>query len=615
MKILPAPAEADRGRTPVQLGLLAACTRFLFFTGKGGVGKTSMSTATALALADSGKRVLLVSTDPASNLDEMLGVPLRNKPVPVLGVPGLSVLNIDPDTAAESYRERVLTQLGAGTPESEREAVREQLSGACTTEIAAFDEFAALLAQEAIPGQGPDGYDHVVFDTAPTGHTLRLLSLPKAWTGFLGGNNSGASCLGPHSGLKMQELRFRAALNALTDPALTTVVLVTTPDARAMQEAARTSRELSGLGLTHQRLVINGVFHPTVPGDSVAEALAALGRDAILHAPEALAALPTDQVPLRAFDMVGLPALRALLSGAPAAAPSEGTARAEPLPAEPLSSLVEELGAQGRGLILVMGKGGVGKTTIAAALAVGLVKQGHRVHLTTTDPAAHVASALQGSLPGLTVGRIDPKAETQAYVGKILSTKGRDLDEQGRALLMEDLQSPCTEEVAVFHAFSRTVGEARAAFVVLDTAPTGHSLLLMDATGAYHRQMVRQYRGAVGMSHLTTPLMRLQDPAYTQVVIVTLPEVTPVSQASALQDDLRRAKIEPYAWIINRSMAASGTADPLLRSRLDGERRQIARIARGLAKRTFVVPWLAKSPVGIEALSTLATTPDSGHRG
>jgi arsenite-transporting ATPase len=604
------PAIVDRGPAPVRLGLLVHSTRFLFFTGKGGVGKTSLSTAVAVTLADSGKRVLLVSTDPASNLDEMLGVPLRNKPVPVPGVTGLSVLNIDPGTAAESYRERVLAQLGAGAPEIERNTVREQLSGACTTEIAAFDEFAALLAQESIPGQGKSAYDHVVFDTAPTGHTLRLLSLPKAWTGFLAGNNSGASCLGPHSGLKMQETRFRAALGALSDPALTTVVLVTTPDARAMQEAARTSLELSSLGLSHQRLVINGVFHPTATGDPVAEALAALGLDAILHLPEPLAALPMDQVPLRAFDMVGLPALRALLSGAPASTTGDRTARTEPLPAEPLSRLVEELGAKGRGLILVMGKGGVGKTTIAAALAVGLAKRGHRVHLTTTDPAAHVAAALQGSLPGLHVGRIDPKAESQAYIDKIMATQGRDLDEQGKSLLLEDLKSPCTEEVAVFHAFSRTVGEARSAFVVLDTAPTGHSLLLMDATGAYHRQVVRQYRGAVGISQITTPLMRLQDPTYTQVILVTVPEVTPVSQASALQDDLRRAKIEPYAWIINKSLAASGTTDPLLRSRVDGERRQVSRIARGLAQRTFVVPWLPQSPVGIEALGALVRPPD-----
>ncbi|MDG5977615.1 arsenite-activated ATPase subunit ArsA [Hydrogenophaga taeniospiralis CCUG 15921] len=588
--------------TPTLPGFATAPTRFLFFTGKGGVGKTSLSTATAIALADAGKRVLLVSTDAASNLDEMLGVPLSNRPVPVPGVPGLQMLNIDPDTAAEAYRQRVLAQLEAGASDDERQTVREQLSGACTTEIAAFDEFAALLAGEGIDG----GYDHVVFDTAPTGHTLRLLSLPKAWTGFLAGNDRGASCLGPHSGLKMQEARFNAALQALSDPALTTVVLVTRPDPRPMQEAARTAEELRQLGLANQRLAINGVFHATEANDPIANAIEALGRQALNEMPDALARLPRDEVPLRAFDTVGLPALRALLQGGEVTAPAPQAARPA-LPAEPLSRMADELAAIGHGLIMVMGKGGVGKTTIAAALAVGLVQRGHSVHLTTTDPAAHVADALNGNLEGLKVGRIDPKAETEAYIAKIMATRGKALDEQGQALLLEDLQSPCTEEVAVFHAFSRVVNEARSAFVVLDTAPTGHSLLLMDATGAYHRQMVQQYEGKAESKglHIITPLMRLQDGNMTRVIIVTLPEVTPVSQAAALQDDLRRAQIEPWAWVINKSIAATGTTDPLLQARLAGEIRQTERIAGGLAKRTFVLPWLPEPPVGVDALARL----------
>lgn len=579
--------------------LLPHPTRYVFFTGKGGVGKTSLSTATAIQLADGGLRVLLVSTDAASNLDEMLGVPLRNSPTPVPGVPGLSVLNIDPDVAAENYRQRVLSQMEGRSTEQERETVREQLSGACTTEIASFDEFSSLLSDRAA------AYDHVVFDTAPTGHTLRLLSLPKAWSGFLKDNDRGASCLGPHSGLKMQEARFNAALAALSDDTQTTVVLVARADKSALNEAARTSGELQALGLRQQRLVINGVFRASARGDAVAEALEALNQDAIQTMPAALKALPQIAVPLRAFDTVGLTALRALLDDGSAQAltpsPAPGV---EHWAADGLQKLVDELARAGKGLIMVMGKGGVGKTTVAAALALGLVRHGHAVHLSTTDPAAHLASTLEGQLPGLEVSRIDPKVETQRYIDKIMAARGAELDEQERALLLEDLQSPCTEEVAVFHAFSRTVSSARSAFVVLDTAPTGHSLLLMDATGAYHRQMTREFEGK-SAAHVVTPLMRLQDPDYTRIILVTLPETTPVSQAAALQDDLRRAQIEPYAWVVNKSILATHTQDPVLRARLQGERRQLARIANGLATRTFAIPWAALAPVGIAGLTQL----------
>jgi arsenite-transporting ATPase len=587
----------------LRVGFIGRPTRHLFFTGKGGVGKTSLSTATALALADAGKKVLLVSTDAASNLDEMLGIELRNTPVPVPGAPGLSVLNIDPDNAAESYRQRVLAPLETTATAEELSTVREQLSGACTTEIASFDEFSSLLAD------GAQAWDHVVFDTAPTGHTLRLLSLPKAWTGFLEGNDRGASCLGPHSGLKMQEVRFRAALDALSDPAQTTVILVTRPDRGAIAEAARTSVELSELGLSNQRLAINGVFHASDRSDAVACAIEELGRQALESMPATLRELPQDRVPLRPFDTVGLPALRALLLPGTkplALHPVAQDAHDDPIPG--LATLADDLAGASHGLIMVMGKGGVGKTTIAAALAIGLVKRGKTVHLSTTDPAAHLEGTLDGDLPGLKVSRIDPKVETQRYIDKVMASEAPQLDAQEQALLLEDLQSPCTEEVAVFHAFSRIVSEGRSAFVVLDTAPTGHSMLLMDATGAYHRQMTREFEGH-GAARVVTPLMRLQDAAYTRIILVTLPEVTPVSQAAALQDDLRRASIEPYAWVLNKSVLAAGTRDPLLQARLAGERKQIERLSAGLARRLYVLPGLPGPPVGLDRLARLVGAP------
>lgn len=584
------------------LSLLQDPKRYLFFTGKGGVGKTSLSCAVALSLSDQGKRVLLVSTDPASNLDEMLGVTLNDRATAIPGAANLFALNIDPDKAAEDYRRRVLGQLGPDATETEKSTVREQLSGACTTEIAAFDEFVGLLAGDA------DDYDHVIFDTAPTGHTLRLLSLPRAWSGFLKGNDRGASCLGPHSGLKMQEDRFRRALQTLADPARTVIVLVTRADRGAVREAARTSDELHKLGLGNQFLVVNGVFHASVAGDAVADGLERDHAAVLASLPASLSVLSEAEVPLRSFDMVGLPALRALLLPEPASAPvaavSSDVDKAGGVDEAGLVAMVDDLARAGRGLIMVMGKGGVGKTTVAAAIAVGLVKRGHAVHLTTTDPAAHVSLVVDGTLPGLTVDRIDPVAETARYVEKIMATKGRDLDDADRALMREDLASPCTEEVAVFHAFSRTVAEARAAFVVMDTAPTGHTLLLLDATGAYHRQVTHDM-GETTVGRIVTPLMRLQDPDYTRVILVTLPETTPVSEATSLQDDLRRAMIEPWAWVVNRAMARTGTTDPLLQKRIVSERRQLSRLHDGLAARLFLLPFSPDPPVGVSLLSAL----------
>ena len=578
-------------------------TRYLFFTGKGGVGKTSNACATAVGLADAGRRVLLVSTDPASNLAQVFGVPIGSAPMPIPAVPGLLALNIDPEAAASAYRERVVGPYRGVLPDDAVAGMEEQLSGACTVEVAAFDELTELLTPD---GSGA-GFDHVVFDTAPTGHTLRLLQLPAAWTGFLEANERGASCLGPASALKTQQARYAEAVAELGDPERTTVILVARPDRVALQEAVRTSEELGALGLRHQRLLLNGVFRATDPGDALAAALEARGQAALAGMPPALRELPRTEVPLRGHNIVGVAALRGLFEPVVAGdrnVPAYGSTADIDLP--PLEGLVDEIAAAGHGLVMVMGKGGVGKTSIAAAIAVDLAGRGLPVHLTTTDPAAHLAEALGQQVPGLRVSRIDPVVETAAYRQKVMERSARTADAAGLALLEEDLRSPCTEEVAVFHAFSRLVFGARREIVIMDTAPTGHTLLLLDATGAYHREMLRTTSGTPGA--VNTPLMRLRDPAYTRVIIVTLAETTPVLEAAELQAGLRRAGIEPFAWVVNASFAAAGPTDPVLVARAAAEIDQIGAVT-GLASRVAVVPWLAEEPRGAERLRKLVRQP------
>ncbi|HEY1469069.1 MAG TPA: arsenical pump-driving ATPase [Candidatus Acidoferrum sp.] len=582
------------------MNLFEHSTRNLLFTGKGGVGKTSIACATAISLAQNGKKVLLVSTDPASNLDEVLETPLGIQPTPIAKVSGLTAMNVDPEQAARLYRERVVSPYRELLPKSAVDNIEEQLSGACTVEIAAFDEFAKLLGEQA----GTNEYDHILFDTAPTGHTLRLLQLPAAWTGFIESNVGGTSCLGPLAGLQAQKALYSDALQALANANATTIFLVSRPDHSALAEAERTRNELDALGIRNQRLVVNGVFHSQSKNDRVASALEAIGQKALAEMPQGLRLLRRVNVPLVPAALIGVTALGGLLSGKSQITGEASCAASDELLPPPLSELLSKIAARGKGVVMTMGKGGVGKTTVAAAIAVKLARMGHKVHLTTTDPAAHVQLAVDGNVDGLKVSRIDPAQETQAYSEEVLAESGSGLDEKGRALLEEDLRSPCTEEIAVFRAFARCVDEGNDGFVVIDTAPTGHTLLLLDAAEAYHRDVARN------LSYIPDSVRRLlpqlRSPDFTQILLVTLPEATPVHEAARLQEDLRRAGITPYAWIVNQCFCTTGTKDPVLAERGRLEHRYISEVRDMLAKRVALISWQTEAPVGSEQLAQFA---------
>jgi arsenite-transporting ATPase len=569
--------------------------KYLFFTGKGGVGKTSLACATAVEMADSGKVVLLVSTDPASNLKDVLESPVDENVKPVHGIENLYAINIDPEHSAIEYRNRVTKPLEGIASEDEIKKIREDLSGACTTEIASFDEFSRFVSGE---NEG-NKFDVIIFDTAPTGHTLRLLELPAAWSSFTDENPDGASCLGPTSALKSGKERYHTVVKRLRDASLTRFYIVARADKSSIKEGSRTSNELNELGMKNQILYLNGIFKALDKNDLLAQKIEALGNEQLHSIPDNLKTLPLKTFPLLPYNVLGIVKLRSLFHAELQKSISENQLLISAPATQVLNGidqLVHELCKnQQNGLIMTMGKGGVGKTIAASAIAVLLAKKGFEVLLTTTDPAAHIQDYIDqlGELPStLTVERIDPKTETQRYIEKILEHKGQGQSEEAKKLILEDLKSPCTEEVAVFHAFSKAISLAKRKFVVMDTAPTGHTLLLLDTAGSYHRDIMRNnfYSG-----RLRTPYMALQDQTLSKIILVSLPETTPMREAGDLQNDLKRAGIQPYAWLINQSLSMlAGISDPLLNSRAKAEIQVIDKIKGTYSEKTFGIPFIAE---------------------
>lgn len=578
--------------------------KFLFFTGKGGVGKTSMACATAVGLAEKGKKILLISTDPASNLDEVLETKLNSTPTQVNGVPNLFAMNINPIEAAGEYRERMVGPYRGILPDATIQQMEEQLSGACTVEIAGFSEFSKFVGDESVVKD----YDHVVLDTAPTGHTLRLLNLPSAWNDFIESNKTGSSCLGPVSGLSEQKILFENVVEALKNPERTLLVLVSRAEAMSFTEANRASLELRELGLSNQHLIINGLF-ATTSNDAVACAFAEKSGLAIKNMPTELKELSTTEVLFRPAGVMGIEGLKDVCCRTfnpnikVKKKDLEIKSKEVFKKLEPWQELLNEIETDGNGVIMTMGKGGVGKTSMAAMIATQLAQRGHSVLLSTTDPAAHLTQAIKEDIPNLQIERIDPKVVTETYVCSVIKKNAGKLSLEDMALLEEELRSPCIEEIAVFQAFAKTVAKGENQFIVLDTAPTGHTLLLLDSTEAYHREVAKSADDLP--SEVKELLPRIRDPKFTKVLIVALPEATPTHEAKALQEDLKRANIEPYGWIINRSFAASNTNDPILISKGLYELKYIEEITNTLSKKTVLSPWVCDELVGAESLKKL----------
>ena len=554
-------------------------TKYLFYTGKGGVGKTSAACATALFLADSGKKVLLISTDPASNLQDVFSMELDNKGVVLPDVPNLTVANLDPVQAAAEYRESVIAPYRGKLPESVIANMEEQLSGSCTVEIAAFNEFSGFITDEKIQTE----YDHIIFDTAPTGHTLRMLQLPSAWSNFISESTHGASCLGQLSGLESKKAVYKQAVETLSDKDMTTLVLVTRPEDSPLKEASRASNELSEIGVNNQILVVNGIL--TAHDDEISDKLYEKQQSALENMPDPMKSMETFYIPLRAYNITGLDNVRSLLKNDRCIV-SDDKVNAETIAR--LSDIVDYLDRSNKNVIFTMGKGGVGKTTSAAAIALGLSKRGKKVHLTTTDPAAHLKFVLDET-DGISMSRIDEREELKKYQNEVLSMARKNgLSDADIAYIEEDLRSPCTQEISVFRAFAEIVEKADDEVVVIDTAPTGHTLLLLESTQSYNKEIQRTKGETPESVKKLLPRLRSEE---TEVIIVTLPEATPVYEALRLEEDLNRAGINSKWWIINSSLYAARPQNELLKAKASNEVQWINRIDSHTNGSFALIPW------------------------
>ncbi|MCQ5125124.1 MULTISPECIES: arsenical pump-driving ATPase [Lachnospiraceae] len=566
-------------------------TKYLFYTGKGGVGKTSVACATAVSLADSGKSVLLISTDPASNLQDVFSMELTNKGIPIPDVPNLVVANLDPIQAAAEYRESVIAPYRGKLPESVLANMEEQLSGSCTIEIAAFNEFSNFITDDKVQQE----YDHIIFDTAPTGHTLRMLQLPSAWSNFISESTHGASCLGQLSGLESKKAIYKQAVETLANGSLTTLILVSRSETAPFKEAERASGELSALGVNNQMLVINGVLMEYT--DTLSSNLYSKQQAALAAMPESLRTLPIRMVPLRTYNVTGLENVRALLHTDRVTAHVQ-TLNATHIPA--LNDVIDELAIEGKRVIFTMGKGGVGKTTVAAAVALGLAKRGKKVHLTTTDPAAHLKFVLNEE-SGVSMSHIDEAEELKKYQSEVLSkARASGMSDEDIAYVEEDLRSPCTQEIAVFRAFAEIVERANDQVVVIDTAPTGHTLLLLESTQSYNHEIQRT-KGEIPES-VKRLLPRLKSDE-TEVLIVTLPEATPVYEALRLEDDLQRAGIAAKWWVVNQSLYGTNTTNPMLAAKAAGEVEWLNRIDEHAKGKFALIAWSAEEIKGDRLLN------------
>ncbi|WP_160673583.1 arsenical pump-driving ATPase [Clostridium sp. C8-1-8] len=555
--------------------------KFIFFTGKGGVGKTSTACATAVTLADNGNKVLIVSTDPASNLQDVFNINLSSVHQQVETAPNLFVVNLNPEEAARKYKESIVGPYRGKLPDVVIAEMEEKLSGSCTLEVSAFNEFSDYITNDEIQKK----YDYIIFDTAPTGHTLRLLELPAAWNKYVNEQDTENLSVGQLSGLQSRREDCKKAVDTLSDPNMTKMILVSRAENIPLLETARALKELEELEISNFTIVINGLVNSG--NDSISDNFYKKQQIALQNIPEELKNIETFFIPLRSYNISGIDNIRMMLKDDRI---KDVIINQDELNLKGLKHLINDLYNSKKKVVFTMGKGGVGKTSIAAAVALGLSEKGAKVHLTTTDPADHLQYIIQQDSK-ITLSKIDEKKVLEEYKSEVLSEAEQTMSKEDIDYLKESLKTPCTQEIAVFRAFSKIVEKADDEIVVIDTAPTGHTLLLLDSSERNYKQIESSQVEVPNSVRKLLP--RLRNKNDTEVIIVTLPEITPIYEATRLEEDLKRAGIFTKWWVINSSLLLTNTKNDLLRVKASSELQWINKTINYTNNNCVITPWIA----------------------
>lgn len=603
-------------------------TEYLFFSGKGGVGKTSMACATAVGEAERGRKTLIVTTDPASNLADVFEQPIGHQVTPIAGVRNLWAMEIDPDRATEEYRERILGPFRAVMPEDVVKILEEQFRSPCTTEMASFDRFVDFMDSE--------DFDLVIFDTAPTGHTIRLLELPVDWSRHIeeSAKGSGQTCLGPVQAIQESKTKYDRAIALLTNPAHTRFIFVLQPEQTAIFETERSAKELHGIGVESQELIVNGILRAEVCDQPFFRKRYEMQQRHLAEIRSRFP-LPIREMLLRDAEVKGVTTLREValaLQGTPTPAkPAAASPASAPISAPTgrlsrgeLLNLLLPRNGQGKAIFFA-GKGGVGKTSVSCIAALHLARQGLRTLLITTDPAAHIGQVLDvpvedhptavTAVPNLWVARIDAKQATEEYKARILADARTRYSEEMLLAMREELESPCTEEMAAFDKFTQYADSDDYQVVVFDTAPTGHTLRLLELPFDYSQQVelmvtTTQESGALRAetrARFDRIIARLRDPDRTVFAFVVYPESTPVIEAYRASQDLAAAGIPTQLVVANQVIPVEQVTNAFFWNRRAMQIKYLDEIERRFGIPMLVLPLMENEIRGLPAVEQAAS--------